>query len=73
MSGCVRFCPLNLEKDGLSIHRNMNLFRGNPLIRVLLVLGITLLGFVLGAILLPPLGSDTNPRGSTAGSSEESK
>lgn len=78
MSGYVRLCPvLSLEpgEDAPQYTPHMRLIRSNPAIRALLVLGITLLGFVLGAILLPPMGSDSNADavGRSPGSSGQSK
>jgi hypothetical protein len=36
--------------------------RGNPVIRSLVVLGMTLLVLILSAILLPPKGGSASPR-----------
>ena len=67
LSGYVRLCPLNLGEMRISIHRHMSLLGGKTAMRALLVLGLTLLALGLGAALLPPLGSDSNPYGDTAG------
>jgi hypothetical protein len=40
----------------------MGLFRRNPVVRALLVLGMTILVLLLSAILLPPKGSNAMPR-----------
>ena len=40
----------------------MSLFRRNPAVRALVVLGMTLLVLALSAILLPPKGSNAMPR-----------
>jgi hypothetical protein len=40
----------------------MSLFRRNPVVRSLVVLGMTLLVLALSAILLPPKGSNAMPR-----------
>jgi hypothetical protein len=40
----------------------MGLFRRSPMVRALVVLGITILVLVLSAILLPPKGSNAMPR-----------
>jgi len=40
----------------------MRLVRSNPVIRILAVLGITVFALILGAILLPPNGSNAMPR-----------
>ena len=49
-------CPLNLAKMRISIHRHMSLLSDKSVMRMLLVLGLTLLGVVLGAVLLPANG-----------------
>jgi len=40
----------------------VRLVRSNPVIRSLVVLGMTVFALILGAILLPPNGSNAMPR-----------
>src|SRR5580700_299296 len=40
----------------------MGLFRRNPLVRALVVVGMTILVLLLSAVLLPPKGSNAMPR-----------
>jgi len=43
----------------------MHSARSNPIIRALVVLGITVFALILGAILLPPQGSNAMPPDAT--------
>jgi hypothetical protein len=50
----------------------MHSARRNPVIRALVVLGITVFALILGAILLPPQGSNTLPRDGTGAAASTS-